>query len=190
MQWGCRSGGGLGVEGVLVQLGLRPVLLFLPHHPHHNRSHTWSWSKRFLSSYRLWKFCRRNIWGPAFLSPVWDDWWERLKQNKNKFWWNMFPPGIPLMLSVLADVGGLMAGGLEGAWWVLFSDTAPAYLEKRRASISKWKGEHDKQFLTLVSYLMGCLILALTREFGIFFGDFKFSLLSVSFSLVDVACAL
>ena len=27
-------------------------------------------------------------------------------------------PGIPLMLSVLADVGGLMAGGLEGAWFV------------------------------------------------------------------------
>ena len=120
VQWGCRSGGGLGVEGVLVQLGLRPVLLLLPHHPHHNRSHTWSWSTRFLSSSRLWKFCRRNIWGPAFLSPVWDDWWGRPEQNKNKFWWNMFPPGIPLMLSVLADVGGLMAGGLEGAWWVLF----------------------------------------------------------------------
>ena len=28
--------------------------------------------------------------------------------------------GIPLMLSVLADVGGLMAGGLEGAWFVVF----------------------------------------------------------------------
>ena len=28
--------------------------------------------------------------------------------------------GIPLMLSVLADVGGLMAGGLEGAWFVFF----------------------------------------------------------------------
>ena len=83
VQWGCRSGGGLGVEGVLVQLGLRPVLLLLPHNPHHNRSQTWSWSKRFLSSSRLWKFCRRNVWGPAFLSPVWDDWWERLEKNKN-----------------------------------------------------------------------------------------------------------
>ena len=84
VQWGCRSGGGLGVEGVLVQLGLRPVLLLLPNHPHHNRSQTLSWSTRFLSSSRLWKFCRRNIWGPAFLSPVWDDWWERLEQNKKQ----------------------------------------------------------------------------------------------------------
>ena len=186
MQWGCRSGGGLGVKGVLVQLGLRPVLLLLPHNPHHNRSQTWSWSKRFLSSSRLWKFCRRNIWGPAFLSPVWDDWWERLEQNKNKFWWNMFPPGIPLMLSVLADVGGLMAGGLEGAWWVLFSDTAPAYLEKTGFNQQMERGAW--QAVSHTSFIFNGL-----PDFGIFFDifiDVNFTSLSVSFSLFDVVIGL
>ena len=54
-----------------------------------------------------------------------------LSKTKNKFWWNMFPPGIPLMLSVLADVGGLMAGGLEGAWWVLFFRRGPCLAWKK-----------------------------------------------------------
>ena len=134
VQWGCRSGGGLGVEGVLVQLGLRPVLLLLPNHPHHNRSQTWSWPTRFLSSSipGYGNFAAETFGGRLFCLLFGMIGEKDLSKTKNKFWWNMFPPGIPLMLSVLADVGGLMAGGLEGAWWVLFSDTALAYLEERQ----------------------------------------------------------